>query len=127
MVISPYYYIWNNRDLLYGETIQRAFLKHKITVNKLTLDSDISYLHYRLDTKSAFGMIFYPTPLYKFTASDDILIDENVVYKFNRNLEFVGGFSYQFSGAMPKSNDLIKPFDADFYNPFSRNIPEKGR
>jgi outer membrane receptor protein involved in Fe transport len=27
---------------------------------------------------------------------------------------------------MPKSNDLIKPFDGDFYKPFSTDIPEQG-
>ena len=120
------YYIWNNPDLKYGETIQKASLNHNFSVNKLRFNSFLSFLQYRLDTDSAFGMIFYPSPLYKFTASDDIMFEESVIYDYNDNWEFVGGLSYQYSGAMPKTNDLIRPFDEDFYKPFSKDIPEQG-
>ncbi len=120
------YYIWDNPDLKYGETIQKASLIHNFHMNKFRLKSFVSYLRYRLDTDSAFGMIFYPTPLYKFTASDDILFEESVIYDYNENWEFVGGLSYQYSGAMPKTNDLIRPFDEEFYKPFSKDIPERG-
>ena len=120
------YYIWNNPDLIYGETIQKAAINHKFKIKKLKLNSFISYLKYRLDTDSAFGMIFYPAPLFKFTASDDILLEESAIYEYNENLEFVGGLSYQYSGAMPKSNDLIKSFDDELYKPFSKDIPERG-
>lgn len=120
------YYIWDNPDLKYGETIQKASLKHSLNIYKLKLNSFVSYLRYRLDTESAFGMIFYPNPLYKFTASDDVLFEESVVYNFKENLELVAGLSYQYSSAMPKSNDLIKPFDEELYKPFSTDIPEQG-
>ena len=120
------YYIWNNPELKYGETIQRASINHNFNIKKLRLKSFVSFLQYRLDTDSAFGMIFYPTPLYKFTASDDILFEESVIYDHNENWEFVGGLSYQYSGAMPKTNDLIKPFDDELYKPFSNEIPERG-
>ncbi|MFC2141770.1 TonB-dependent receptor plug domain-containing protein [Acidobacteriota bacterium] len=120
------YYIWDNPDLIYGETIQKAVLSHNLNINKLRLNSFVSFLKYRLDTDSAFGMIFYPTPLYKFTASDDIMFEESLIYDYSENLEFVGGLSYQYSGAMPKSNDLIKPFDEELYKPFSKDVPERG-
>jgi len=120
------YYIWNNPDLKYGETIQKASINHNLNINNLRLNSFASYLQYRLDTESAFGLIYYPTPLYKFTASDDILFEESVIYDYNENWEFVGGLSYQYSGAMPKTNDLIKPFDDELYRPFSKDIPEQG-
>jgi hemoglobin/transferrin/lactoferrin receptor protein len=120
------YYIWNNPNLIYGETIQKAAINHNFSINKVRFNSFVSYLKYRLDTESAFGMIFYPTPLYKFTASDDILFEESIIYDYSENWEFVGGLSYQYSGAMPKTNDLIKPFDDKLYKPFSKNIPEQG-
>lgn len=120
------YYIWNNPDLKYGESIQRASLNHNFHIEKFRLKSFVSYLRYRLDTDSAFGMIFYPTPLYKFTASDDILFEESVIYDHSENWEFVGGLSFQYSGAMPKTNDLVRPFDEELYKPFSKDIPEQG-
>jgi outer membrane receptor for ferrienterochelin and colicin len=120
------YYIWDNPDLIYGETIQKASINHDLKMNKFRLNSFVSLLNYRLDTDSAFGMIYYPSLLYKFTASDDILLEESVIYKYNENWEFVGGLNFQYSGAMPKTNDLIKPFDDEFYKPFSKDIPERG-
>ena len=120
------YYIWDNPDLKYGETIQKASIDHNFNIKKFRLKSFISLLRYRLDTDSAFGMIFYPTPLYKFTASDDILFEESIIYDYSENWEFVGGLSFQYSGAMPKTNDLIKPFDDELYKPFSKDIPERG-
>ena len=120
------YYIYDNPDLKYGETIRKASLKHSSDLDRLKLDSFVSYLQYRLDTESAFGMIFYPTPLYKFMASDDILLEETIIFNLSEDLELVGGLSYQYSGAMPKSNDLLKPFDDDFYKPFSTDVPERG-
>ncbi len=120
------YYIWDNPNLKYGETIQKASISHDFRMNKLRFNSFASFLRYRLDTDSAFGMIFYPTPLYKFTASDDITLEESVIYKYNENWEFVGGLNFQYSGAMPKTNDLIKPFDEEFYEPFSKDIPARG-
>ncbi|MBN2001263.1 TonB-dependent receptor [candidate division KSB1 bacterium] len=120
------YYIWDNPDLLYGETVTNASMKYDFNVGKTNFNSVVSYLRYRLDTKSAFGMIFYPNPLYKYTASDDILFEETVVFNLSRNFEMVGGLSFLYSGAMPKSNDLIKAFDEDFYKPFSKDIPKRG-
>jgi len=120
------YYIYDNPELKYGETIRKASLKYNLDMAKFKLSSFVSYVRYRLDTESAFGMIFYPTPLYKFVASDDILFEENVIYNLDDNVELVGGLSCQYSGAMPKSNDLIKPFDDKFYKPFSTDIPEQG-
>lgn len=120
------YYIWDNPKLIYGETIQRSSLSHRIDTRKLIIKSFVTYIRYRLDPQSAFGMIFYPNPLYKFTASDDIILEENLIYMPVENLEIGGGISYQLSGAMPKTNDLIKPFDENFYHPFSLDIPARG-
>jgi hemoglobin/transferrin/lactoferrin receptor protein len=120
------YYILDNPDLKYGEKIQRASLKHSLEAEKLKFNTALSYLRYRLDNESAFGMIFYATPLYKYMASDDILLEETVIYNINDKLEFVGGLSGQYSGAMPKTNDLTKPFDEDLYKPFSDDIPSQG-
>lgn len=120
------YYIFDNPNLKYGETIQKASLNHSLEVKKVTSKTALSYLRYRLDNESAFGMIFYATPLYKFMASDDILCEETVIYDVNDKLEFVGGISGQYSGAMPKTNDLTKQFDEELYKPFSDDIPAQG-
>lgn len=120
------YYIWDNPDLKYGETIRTASLQHIFEFSNIRLTSMLSYLSYRLDNNSAFGMIFYPDPLYKFTGSDDMLFEETAVFSLTDKLEVVGGVSLQYSGAMPKTNDLTRPFDTEEYRPYSTSIPESG-
>jgi len=120
-------YIYDNPNLIYGETIQNASAKHVLSKNPITLTSFLSYLRYRLDRQSAFGIVFYSTPLYKYQASDDILWEEVLNYQFSESLEFLGGLSYQYSGAIPKTNDLTKPIDESFYSAFSTDIPAQGQ
>ena len=120
------YYLYDNPDLVYGESIDRASLQHRGKVRGLTLTGFVSYLRYRLDTDSAFGMIYYPSPLYKFTASDDILVEGSAIYGLTERWELVGGLTYQYSGAMPKTNDLTRPFDGPSYEAFSTDRPEPG-
>lgn len=120
------YYIWDDPGLLYGEGISKVSLIHNGTAKKVKFNTFVSYLRYRLDTNSAFSLIYYPTPLYKYTASDDIMFEENMVYNISKNFEIVGGISYIYSGALPKSNDLVKPFDRHFYTPFSQDVPSRG-
>lgn len=121
------FYLYNNPDLIWGETMNKFALKHSFQKSKFSFNTNLSYLNYRLDTKSAFGMIFYEKPLYKYQASDDILFEEVAVYSLNDNFEFVGGLSYQYSGGLPKTNDLDIEFDSGFYKPFSTDLPARGK
>lgn len=120
------YYIYNQPEIIWGETINRLAIHHDFKRNNWRFSTNASYLNYRMDTESAFAMIFYSKPLYKYMASDDILIEEVANFAMSDNVEFVGGISFQYSGAMPKTNDLDIPFDDDFYTPFSTEKPDWG-
>lgn len=123
---DPALYIYDDPSLFWGETINRAAIKHLFKNNKLSLRSHLGYLSYRLDINSAFGMTIDDDKLYKYQASDDISIEELINYNASEHLSFSGGASFRLSSALPKTNDLTKSFDPKYYKPFDIKIPPKG-
>jgi len=125
-------YFYDDPSAQWGETMQQSVLQHKFKFNNSSLQSSLSYLQYRLNNDTYFSHIYankdtatygYRNYDYKFQASDDIIIDENFVWHFNKNVELVGGLSFQYSGAFPKTNDLEKPFKTSDYGIFSNKTP----
>jgi len=123
---DPSLYLYNDPTLYWGETIHKASIKHEYKNEKFSLKSHFNYLGYRLDVNSAFGMAIYEEKKYKYQASDDISIEELLNYKLSEKLRFCGGASFRISSALPKTNDLIKPFHTKFYKPFNIKVPPKG-
>ncbi len=117
----------------WGENIDRVAVVYSNSWRKLSSTTQLSYLWYRLDNHSSFRIIYDLGDngvLYKYAASDDLNFEEILTYSFNSNLDLTGGFSFQFSGNLPKTNDLDEPFDEDAYSPFRESInvshPELG-
>ena len=117
------YYNYNNSGAVWGDTITRFAAKNSIEMGKLTFNTNVSYNQYRLDTNSNFNLKFEKSPLYKFMGSNDALFEQTSIYKPTKQLEVLLGFSYQYSGVFPKTNDLKLPFNPNFYQPFSDKKP----
>ena len=118
-------YAYYDPSNFWGEDIQRYSLSYNKTWGKLSNKTSLSYLTYRLDNSSSFRMIIDAGDmgkLYKYAASDDILLDEVLNYNILSNLDLTGGFSIQFSGNLPKTNDLSEPFGKTLYSPFSTDV-----
>ncbi len=111
----------------WGEQIQRYWLSYEKSWGKVSSLTNASYLRYRLDEQSSYGIIYdggVGGQGYKFAASDDIILEELVTYRPLPQLEFVGGIYFQYSGNLPKLNDLASPFDPSEYEAFSTSLPE---
>lgn len=118
-------YFYDDADAKIGETIDRLAIQHEGEGRQLKVRSTLSYLRYRLDPKSYFSFIF---PLddpdafgqrnnnYKYQASDDLFWEEVLQVPVLENWLLSLGFSSQHSKALPKSNDLRKPFDESDYS-----------
>ena len=109
----------------WGEQIDRYSLDYSKSWKKLASTTYLSYLHYRLDNNSTFRLIYDIGDngrVFKYTASDDINFEEILTYNFTTNLEISGGFSFQYTGNLPVTNDLREPFDTDLYSPFSESV-----
>ncbi len=117
------FYNYNNSGAVWGDTITRFAAKNSIEMGKLTFNTNVSYNQYRLDTNSNYNLKFEKSPLYKFMGSNDALFEQISIYKPTKQLEVLLGFSYQYSGVFPKTNDLKLPFNPNFYQPFSDRKP----
>ncbi len=121
---SPFFFNYNDPSAFWGERIQRVVLGYTTPlIKKLTNTTNISGLSYRMDNNTSQTITFIPghTKSYFYSASDDILLEELFTYTPITNLEILGGFSFQISSNMPKTNYLYEPFSGKLYKPFKRN------
>jgi hemoglobin/transferrin/lactoferrin receptor protein len=110
---------------LWGEKIDRYSLNYSLKNGKISSVTNLSYLLYRLDNQSSFRFIYdYGDNgrVYKYMASDDLLLEEILSYSVRPQFEITTGFSGQYSGNLPKTNDLSEPFDTEKYKPFSEEV-----
>ncbi len=111
----------------YGDKVRRLALNYTKKFNKGELTSNVSYLNYRLDRNSAFPVNYevFGNPegkSYVFGGSDDVFAEQLITFLPKRNWEFTAGASYQFSGNLPKTNELASPFEPSLYRPFSKRV-----
>jgi len=121
--LQPSLYSYSTSDPGIEDTLTRYGLKNSFELGNFTFNTNLSYNQYRWDNSSNYNLKIEKTPLYKFMASDDVLAEQIAIWKFNKNLEILGGVSYQYSGNFPKTNDLKIPFNQGFYKPFSTKKP----
>lgn len=109
----------------WGESIDRFTLTYENSWGKITSSSQGSYLRYRMDNRSSFRLIADRGDqgvVYKYSASDDLFFDQILTWTVLENLELNGGFSLQYSGNLPKTNDLAAPFDKKAYPSFADQV-----
>jgi hemoglobin/transferrin/lactoferrin receptor protein len=124
---APLLFSYANPYNLYGEKIQRASLTYEKQGNKFRFLANASYLRYRSDLGTSFGVNYengHGNTSYTFEASDDLFGEALITYSPNANWDLLGGVSYQASSAMPQTNDLASPFVRGGYAPFTSRTPE---
>ena len=105
----------------WGETIRRYTLSYGFSRDRFSSQTTLSWLSYRLDDQSSFGLIYPVGPsgkVFKYAASDDIFAEQlfNVIPL--PGMELTAGLSFTASGNLPKTNDLTAPFGEGRYTPF---------
>lgn len=122
---SSFLYKYNNPTAFWGENIRRT----SISYNKewrpgFITTTNYSSLNYRMDNSSseALSFINYSDKLYRYSAGNDVLLEQIVTAIPISDLEIVGGISYQFSGNLPQTSYLYEPFDTKNYNSFQQDI-----
>ena len=115
-------YSYADPSNFWGETIRRYMLSYQYDGVKFSTSTTLSLLNYRLNPQSSFGLL-YPVgnsgKAYKYAASDDLFLEQQVTYRPLPELELVGGVNLTFSGNLPKTNDLPEPFSEEEYRMFS--------
>lgn len=119
-------YFYYDPETFYGERIRRYAAIYTKNFDKISLLTNISLLNYRLDKQSSFALVFEGGDKgrqYKYAASDDLFAEQLFTYRWNDKFETTAGVSYQFSGNLPKTNDLPVPFNPQNYRPFATEVP----
>ncbi|MDD5508840.1 MAG: TonB-dependent receptor [Bacteroidales bacterium] len=122
-------YSYADPTTFWGETTHRAFLQYDRTWGKIFSNTQFSYVRYRLDNQSSFTMTSDQSlsgKAFKYAGSDDICLDQEITYHPISKLELTGGFSFQYSGNLPKTNDLTGPFAPEDYPSFSEKRISQG-
>jgi outer membrane receptor protein involved in Fe transport len=117
---STYLYKYNNPQNYWGEKIQRTVISYDRKWDKFSSNSHLSWLSYRMDNNSSYGLTFLSNTdkAYIYSASDDIFVEQLLTYTPIPNLEIVSGASYQYSGNLPVTNYQSSPFNNNQYDAF---------
>ncbi len=106
----------------WAETIQRYHLTYSRKWPKISTESQVSWLSYRLNNQSGFAFLEPAGPSgksFKYAASDDLHIEEQVTFLPLKGLEVTAGLVYRYSGNLPVTNSLADPFPTGDYRVFS--------
>jgi len=108
--------------------IQRYSANYSHSIDKFIFNTTLSYLRYRMDNQTSTRTTYNLTPthdVYFYEASDDFFAEQLITYSPTTNLEFLGGLTFQYSGCLPTTNELILPFNTKNYLWFNKKpIPE---
>jgi len=120
------HYFYNDPSAIMAETIQKVSLMHKVQLSEsFSLKSNLSYLRFRRDNQSFYNFIYVDSKkAYKYSASDEIFLEEIAIFDVSESIEIVGGLNLQYTGVLPKTNDLETPFDPSDYKAFSYKVDE---
>jgi len=119
--LSPVYYKYNNPQNFWGENIRQTNLGYSRDFRFMSTTTNFSSLAYRMDNNSNMGITFMDNTdvAYRYSASNDILLEQVFTFLPLTGLEMAGGFSWQRSGNLPVTNYSLTPFNTDLYTSYS--------
>jgi len=122
---SSYLFKYNNPQNFWGEKIRSTTLSynHEWT-SKFTTTTNFSDLIYKMDNNSSLGVSFidYTDKVYRYAASNDILLEQLFTFVPFNGLEIMSGLTYQYSGILPQTSFLDSPFNPRDYSFFSTDV-----
>ncbi|MFZ5942449.1 MAG: TonB-dependent receptor plug domain-containing protein [Bacteroidota bacterium] len=122
---STYLYKYNDPRTFWGETIRNTALSYnKNWGGRINTTTQAQILTYKMDNNSSQGVTFIPAmdKVYRYSASNDLLLEQLITLWPLNDLEVVAGVSYQYSGNLPETNYLGSPFNTRLYRPFSKSV-----
>lgn len=123
----PSIYIYSE-DAVFKNHIQSAYATHNFVSNseKFNLNSTVSAQEFKTYPESKFlNQYAAYNDAYKYERNRTLKIEEQLSYFFSDKLNFVGGLSYQYFDAIPKTSDLPEPYDEDKASD-EQNLPFPG-
>jgi len=122
---SAYLFSFNNPQNYWGEKIRSTTLSYNHEWSqKFTTTTNFSDLIYKMDNNSSMGITFidHTDKVYRYSASNDILLEQLFTVMPIDGLEIMSGITYKFSGILPQTNFLDSPFNPSDYKFFSTKV-----
>lgn len=119
---SSFLFKYNNPQTYWGENIRSTTLSYNHEWSpRFFTTTNISNLIYRMDNNSSFGVTFigYTDKVYRYSAGNDILVEQLFTLVPSDKWEIMSGITYQYSGNLPQTSFLDKPFNPHDYSYFS--------
>jgi outer membrane cobalamin receptor len=121
---NTYQYKYNNPQNYWGDLIRLYSLSYNKDWKRFSTFTQLSDLSYHMDNNSSIGLTFLENTdkVYRYAASNDILLEQLFTILPVNDLEIVTGFSFQQSGYLPLTNYLATPFKSGDYAPYSTKV-----
>jgi hemoglobin/transferrin/lactoferrin receptor protein len=115
--LTPVIYKYNNPQNYWGEGINKITLGYSKDLKHFSSSTQINSLVYQMDNNSSQGITLLTSTdkVYRYSASNDLLVEQVFSASPVKNLEFVGGVSYQRIANLPVTNWLWTPFNKRDY------------
>lgn len=122
---SAFLYKYNNPQTYWGENIRSTTLSYNHEwAPRFSTTTNFSNLIYRMDNNSSMGVTFidYTDKVYRYSAGNDILLEQLFTVMPSGKLEIMSGITYQYSGNLPQTSFLDVPFNPKDYKYFSTEV-----
>lgn len=107
--VTPNNAIYND-DVLYGQGVLMSSINYTKKLRNLRLSSSLMGSIYEMNPKTNFRNVFVGlAPGYKYAVGSEIKLNQTANWQINRNLNVVGGFTFEFFNSIPKTADLSEP------------------
>jgi len=102
-------------DALWSNHINSLSVRYKTKLNsRLNTETNVQYLQHELRNTSQFKNIFTNFDSgYKYAKGEQWLFSQRFDYCWNDKQRLVGGVSYEYTDALPRTTDLPRPYNID--------------
>lgn len=121
---SSQYFRYNDPSTFTGERIYRLSVGTEKQFGNFNSRTNFSYISYQLNNNSSKAVTYkvLNDKVYFYSASDDLLGEQVFTWSKSEKFELTFGASFQYSGNLPTTNDMNKPFKPETYKPFSTHL-----
>jgi len=103
-----------SKETIWANMLQNAYISNSLVSSdkKLLLNSTIFSQQFKIDPKSMYlNQYSGYVNAYKYERNRTLKMEEQFTYKFTNKFIAVGGISYEFINAIPKTSDLPYKYD----------------
>lgn len=119
---TPMLFGYSDPGNMEGERIIRAAIIGDWKLGRLTTNTVVKYVYYRMDQNSQRQVCYSNLRQYMYGAGDDLGFEENLTFEANDHLTVSAGLSYQYSGLLPTTNESPYKFDFHSYKSFATSV-----